>query len=297
MARVMMCTPHADTVRPMFYRHLIQMQIDNPEHIWTYGEVETYVVHKARTMLVGLARQFGADVAMWIDNDVLVPANAGTLVDKALETGIASGVYYARRSPYTPQVFERIKEGDNAGLYRAMVPLDVNGEPFTADAVGFGCVAVRMDVFDRMDEIFLEQHQRAAALLDEFPLVQQSVERLSPHFEFLDRKGEDFYFCEHALEAGYEIWVDPKIQCIHVGDIGIIHSHFQHIYDNGLFVDETVESNLDAATHQEKLQMAIEINAEGIDSKEAEQIIEEGLEKDLGLWGDNKDELRGEPDA
>lgn len=65
--------------------------------------------------------------------------------------------------------------------------------PFKTVYVGCGMMLVRMEVFDKLKWPYWK---------DEF----------APGVKTL---GEDLYFCKKARDAGYDIWVDPKLKCNH----------------------------------------------------------------------------------
>lgn len=243
---VFICTPHGEKVTPAFNRHIMEMQNASLDYLYMQAEVETLIVGLARNMLVEISQQHDADVILFIDNDVLVPPHAHTLIDRALERGIVSGIYFARRPPYTPQIFN-LAEGkafEEQQLYWPSMEIPDPEKSLTeADAVGFGCVAVRMDVFISMVEYHVKKFEYASDLLMEearkspnknLESIAFIVKHLSPWFEFLNKRGEDIYFCERAIEAGHTVWVDPSVMCLHMGDIPIGVEHFTYLKENDL---------------------------------------------------------------
>ena len=234
MASVGICTPHGDKVSPRYFRNLLTMQGQFPQHQFVHIEVDTMIVGKARNMLVETALGVvpELDVLWWIDNDVLVPPDSGVLIDQVLGGGgidIISGLYFNRRQPFTPQVFHCAEEDENLGKYWPIVDLPSGGIE-EVDAAGFGCIAMRPQVFHTMKELW-----------DARPVPQQSsdslnkiIDDLSPWFEFLNRKGEDMYFCERAKEAGFKIWINYDIKCGHLGETEIQEYHFKYLVDNNL---------------------------------------------------------------
>ena len=65
---------------------------------------------------------------------------------------------------------------------------------FKAESAGFGCVLVKTSVLDKMDWPYWRSKYKPG----------------------LRVVGEDIYFCQNAVKAGFDIWVDPKIKCDHV---------------------------------------------------------------------------------
>jgi hypothetical protein len=68
---------------------------------------------------------------------------------------------------------------------------------FTADYIGFGWVLVRKGVFESI----------------EYPWFAPKLRKLPGGIE--DVCSEDVAFCADAREAGFEIWVDPRVRVGH----------------------------------------------------------------------------------
>jgi len=254
MAKVIICVPHGGTVPPEFYRSVTAMQLKSLQHTFVFGEIDMITVGKARNELVRQAITNDQDVAFFIDDDVLIPDNAGILIEQAMELKIVSGLYFSRRPPYTPQLYKLALEEKFAGspspLYWAVDSYAPGLSQF--DAVGGGCLAIKCSAFKEMEDHFTEHERRhkqylkelEVLLLDLFPErgdLQQKVNfvaanhtPLSPWFEFLDLKGEDLYFCERARDAGISIWGNTDVKCTHLAQVPIGEAHFQYLKDNGL---------------------------------------------------------------
>jgi GT2 family glycosyltransferase len=71
--------------------------------------------------------------------------------------------------------------------------LGLPDNPFKVDAVGFGVVLIKTDVFDSIEWPFWRSIYKPG----------------------LRSLGEDLYFCAKAKGAGFDIWVDPKVKCSH----------------------------------------------------------------------------------
>lgn len=220
------------------------MQAAWPQHQFAFGEIDMMLVGKARNELVRLARQGKADVAWYIDDDVLIPPNAGELVDQAIQLGVVSGLYFSRRFPYFPQAYAKATGPEyESNPHQLYWPHNDYAEGLSqVDAVGGGCMAIRLDVFQTLEDHFNERaaHRQkvtdqldadaghpdhvyqAAAYLRQYP-------SLSPWFEFLDGKGEDLYFCERLAEIGQPVWLNSNVKCRHLGEVPIEEVHFQQL--------------------------------------------------------------------
>jgi hypothetical protein len=207
------------------------------------------IVGKARNVLVQeVLAQSPAEVIWFVDQDILLPAHAGVLIDQALKFNIMSGLYFNRHNPYTPQMYRLSPFPGEEGMYESLIKYPTAGF-MHADAVGAGCLAIKRTVLEDMKVKHEARVQAAEALLKEKlqsngggrALVELGwlltyARSLSPWFEFLDQKGEDFYFCERARECGYNIWVNLDVKCEHISQLNIGEGHFQYLRESGLLI-------------------------------------------------------------
>jgi len=71
---------------------------------------------------------------------------------------------------------------------------DLPDNLFKIEACGFGCILIKMHVFNELDWPFWENE-----------LVPGGI-----------KKGEDIYFCDKVKSAGFDIWCDPMVKCNHI---------------------------------------------------------------------------------
>ena len=248
MTNVAICTPHGGGVPPEYYRRVMTMQNHFLQHAFFHMEVDLMIIGKARVILVEsvLAQIPEAEVLWFIDNDVMISEDSGVLIEGAMEYGIVSGLYFNRHSPYTPQMYKFSALEGEEGMYEPIIDYPDRGY-IMVDGVGAGCLAVRRDVVEKMRDDHTERLTQSKELIAHkirydgqakkaFKFLMRYAENLSPWFEFLDRKGEDFYFCEKAREAGFMVFVNLDVKCTHIGPIAITEGHFQYMKDNNLYV-------------------------------------------------------------
>lgn len=140
------------------------------------------------------AIQANADFLVFIDTDMVFPPDA---VDRLLAHGkdVIGANYYEKRLPLvsTVKLFGTDGEMADDGKF---VQQEMPPEPFRCAGLGAGLMAIRVS--------------RVAALM------------AAPYFAFADRKGqrmgEELSFCERARHAGLEVWCDPTIPVLHVGE-------------------------------------------------------------------------------
>jgi len=155
---------------------------------------------RQREQGVAVARQSKADRILWIDSDMMVQ---GDSLLKLLEADkdIISGVAVAKQPPFSfiiarqnmENKLEPIKSLPQKRLFN-----DIDG-------FGFGFVLIKTSVFDKIEP---------------------------PYFMMGEVIGEDYYFCQKAKAAGFDLWVDSECQLGHVG---------QYVYSIG---DREVEEPL-----------------------------------------------------
>lgn len=264
MTVVAICTPHAGRVPPEYYRHVLQMQ-GHPEglkHQFLHVEIDHAIVGKARNACVEAAFQSNAEVLWFIDDDVLVPAEAALLVEQAMKLGVVSGMYFNRHPPYTPQLYMRANEPEYASLPNGVVYWPLMQYPeglMVVDACGGGCLLVRREVFDKLKDLrqrelnsvtaaqasldaFIDlsaqgnvpDHPRWQGLRSSLSLLTNHRPVMSPWFEFTDAKGEDMYFCERLREIGQVVWANTQVKCGHLSSIPITEVQFAFLKDHGL---------------------------------------------------------------
>ncbi|MBQ3921365.1 MAG: glycosyltransferase [Firmicutes bacterium] len=151
------------------------------------------LVSESREHLAARALNCGADYVLWFDSDMIFAPDTMEKLVKHMEDGydIVSGLYFRRRSPFTPVLFKRLFIQGEACLQE-----DYNDYPedglFEVEGIGFGCVMMKTEV-----------------LLSVFA-------RYKNCFTMMGRNGEDVSFSMRARNCGYKIWCDPSIKCGHI---------------------------------------------------------------------------------
>ena len=226
---VAFCTPYGGAASPAHFRAKAIVQNNCPGHKFLNAEVDLLIVSKARNQLVK-AIPATVDVLWFVDSDVLLPPNAGELLDYLSTSPVVSGVYYGRRPPHLPQVYNRASPEDVAQAFLPVVTVPTT--PFTADAVGAGCLVVKREIIGQIEEAHQKALEQARHVLEtkKFPpdvrRLFTMAARLAPCFEFLEAIGEDFYFCAQLTHyLGIRPLVIPSVKCYHetLGAVGEEH--------------------------------------------------------------------------
>jgi len=160
------------------------------------------------------------DYQLWIDSDIVfdtnkfwqlcdmaIPADAvsedGT-VDDTKKKKIVSG-WYCTEDGKTTSVAHWLDEDDfrkNGGVmnHETIESISKRKKPFTVDYAGFGWLMIEKGVFE--DEKIKYPWFAPKMQVFESGSVQ-------------DMCGEDVSFCLDAMDAGFEIWCDPRIRVGH----------------------------------------------------------------------------------
>ena len=123
---------------------------------------------------------------LFVDYDVLPrPSTLVKLINH--DKDIISGVY-----PTT----QKCKIGwclSKDEPFSPMPIMDLPNNPFKASVVCNGMMLVRTEVFDKVEWPYWRTEYKVDGI----------------------KAGADIYFCKKVKEAGYDLWVDPKLKCNH----------------------------------------------------------------------------------
>ena len=164
----------------------IVANLNFPRHV---SFVKNTLLHVARMYNVLEAQKFNSTHLLFLDTDMKVE---GDVVQKLMaHNKDVVGVNYNQRSlPLLSTVRMRDKQ---SGDY--MVVTSTPDELFECDALGAGCMLIKMSVFDIIEE----------------PWFFYKYSKTKP-------TGEDVWFCEQVKKAGLHVWCDPTIKVGHMGE-------------------------------------------------------------------------------
>jgi len=143
------------------------------------------------------------DYQLWIDSDIVF--NTEKLLQLVLmDKDIASG-WYCTEDGRTSSVAHWLEEDDfakNGGVmnHENLETMAKRKKPFTVDYTGFGWVLIKNGVFEHPEM--------------KYPWFAPKMQ-IFESGDVQDMCGEDVSFCLDAIEAGFEIWCDPRIRVGH----------------------------------------------------------------------------------
>jgi hypothetical protein len=170
------------------------------EFNWFFvGEI---FVPYAREQLAKMALQYNCEYLFMIDDDMLSPFD---LVFDLLkhDVDIVAPLAFTRNPPYHPVVY-RLKQGwdksEKARYYANQWVLNYPRNTLVeCDAVGFGAVLIKTELFKKLPE---------------------------PWFMSSASAGEDVLFCIKAREAGYRVFCDTSQKLGHLSDSLVITEEY-----------------------------------------------------------------------
>ncbi len=186
-------------------------------------ENERAGVHRSRNDLADFFLGTDAKWSLWLDSDVVPPADLITEMLRCKVAQMTTGIYYGRSDgemerkalvgalkhvgESDPEIHAMAEKRVDSYLYKPVflglnseVITEWKDEPFEIQNGGFGCMMVHRSVFDGMER---------------------------PYFR-IGEIGEDVYFCNEARKLGHKIWALPSLRVGHIGTPPVIYGDEQH---------------------------------------------------------------------
>ena len=198
--------PAMDMVHTQFMTSLIGLRHGANDPIAT---TQATVIHTARDVLARQAIEHGCERIMWLDSDMQFRSDIMERLAADLDEGyeMVSALYFGRRTPYVPIIFEKIEydeeSGDDEGITHVYHRYPENGI-FEIAGCGFGACMMTTKLLAR---------------------VMQKFKR---PFHPVHGLGEDLAFCWRAAQVGAHIYCDSRIKANHIG----MHSYNEDDYFN-----------------------------------------------------------------
>jgi len=150
-------------------------------------------VHENDNNLVEIAREKNASHLFLIEHDIVFePDTLQRLLD--LDKDVVAASYSGRMLPRQPLVYQQNGKGEEPYMMSYDRWPD---KPFKCYGVPTGCTLVKMSVFDKIEKPYFS-----------FEYTKEGKMKMS----------QDIYFSKKVNEAGLEVFCDPTLDVIHVGD-------------------------------------------------------------------------------
>ena len=200
----------------VFLKNFVQMAFDLVQHGVSIQISQDYssMVNFARCKCLGANVLRGPDqipwdgklkydYQLWIDSDIVFKTEQ-LLQLVLMDKDIAAG-WYMTEDGQTTSVAHWLDEDNfrnNGGVmnHETGETMSKRKKPFTVDYTGFGWVLIKKGVWEHEDM--------------KYPWFAPKMQVFESG-EVQDMCGEDVSFCLDALNAGFEIWCDPRIRVGH----------------------------------------------------------------------------------
>ena len=174
--------------------------------------VERQMIELARNGIAMEALQKGASHLLFIDDDNPVPPDT---IEKLLEDDkdIVIAPILTRNPDkdgnHSLCAFYS-EEIDGKKIYRNIVTFRDDGPLHKIDAGGTGCMLIKTHVLAKLFQTYGSRWFERTRDVFEKPIVVDGK-------EYKERTmSEDALFCERAVDAGFEVWLDERIRPTHI---------------------------------------------------------------------------------
>ena len=162
--------------------------------------MQNAMINQCRDAIVKVAIERNYDYIMWLDDDMVFPADVITELLKH-DKDICSGLYFGRGN-YKPLIFDvKHDKTDDTYSLEQLYEYPKNSLMKVA-GVGFGCCLTKVSTMRRIWETKI----RGAG---------------GTCFDFIGGLGEDLSFAIRCMELGIETWVDTSVKCGHIGKLTV----------------------------------------------------------------------------
>ena len=166
--------------------------------VYQMGITERMVVDWARNDLARQASEQTNEYTgnkfshfLWLDDDHVFNPDLACYLARLADLDMVSALYFGR-TQHLPVAYVKDDSGDK---YKHYPLIEAPRALAEVDAVGFGALLMRRDVFDRVPE---------------------------PWFTLDWHAGEDIAFCVRAKEHGVKVWLDGSYALGHIGPPQIV---------------------------------------------------------------------------
>lgn len=174
--------------------------------------VERQMIEMSRNAIALEALRNGCTHLLMVDDDNPIPADT---LEKMLEDDkdIVIAPILSRnpdaRGVHTLCAFYK-REIEGQKLYDPIEQFRDDGFLHKIDAGGTGCILIKTQVLAKLNELYPARMFERTRDVFEKPIMVDGK-------EFTERTmSEDVQFCERAIDAGFEVWLDSRIKPLHI---------------------------------------------------------------------------------
>lgn len=190
--KVFIAIPCMDTLSAKFAQCLVNLVNHKRDFDVEVGFHIGSLVYDSRNKLAERAINSTADYVLWLDSDMtFMPDTLDMMLDTLKKNNyeILTGMYFRRRPPFTPTLFEELRISPTGTVTKEFD--EIPDEIFEVAGCGFGCVLMSRNVL--------------------WNVFCQNGNMFAP----MNGVGEDLSFCYRARRIGHKIYCDPTIALGH----------------------------------------------------------------------------------
>ena len=190
--KVFIAIPCMDTLSAKFAQCLVNLVNHKRDFDVEVGFHIGSLVYDSRNKLAERAINSTADYVLWLDSDMTFMPDTLDMMLDTLKTNnyeILTGMYFRRRPPFTPTLFEELRILPTGTVTKEFD--EIPDEIFEVAGCGFGCVLMSRNVL--------------------WNVFCQNGNMFAP----INGVGEDLSFCYRARRIGHKIYCDPTIALGH----------------------------------------------------------------------------------
>ena len=190
--KVFIAIPCMDTLSAKFAQCLVNLVNHKRDFDVEVGFHIGSLVYDSRNKLAERAINSTADYVLWLDSDMtFMPDTLDMMLDTLKKNNyeILTGMYFRRRPPFTPTLFEELRILPTGTVTKEFD--EIPDEIFEVAGCGFGCVLMSRNVL--------------------WNVFCQNGNMFAP----INGVGEDLSFCYRARRIGHKIYCDPTIALGH----------------------------------------------------------------------------------
>lgn len=207
---VLVGTPYYENVAGKYVISLMQTRIDlYDRYDIRLATTESSQVHVNRNTIWHIAYDAKVPYLLYIDSDMIwKPKDVERLLKSSEDKEVISGLCTTRKQSPAGNYHYCVYESDGTGRNRPM--MSVPKVPFRCWAVGAAFMLIRRPIIVRMWEEKMKHGYP-------FDLMQHG---LSPDKSKIESSflGEDISFCTRLRKLNIDIWCDPAVKPIHIGE-------------------------------------------------------------------------------
>lgn len=170
---------------------------------------------RARNEIAMKALKQGYDYLLFLDDDNPVPPDT---INKLLEDDkdIVSVPIVTRRAKKNGEHYLCAYQGkvyDGIRIYHHVKKFEGDGYLHRVDICGMGCTLIKRKVLQTL-------YEKYSDLIFEYTetVFDKTIDVEGKQYK-RRTMSEDFEFCERAVDAGLEVWLDTRIRPIHLGEV------------------------------------------------------------------------------